>query len=273
MADLSKRKESVGFIGAGNMAGALIRGLVRAGFPGAQVRAFDKDAEKTKVFVNELGIQAGSSVADVIAASNVVVLGLKPALICAVAGEHAALARGRLWVSVAAGITSAQIESALGGDVRVVRAMPNTPALIGEGATGLCGGRHATEEDLALAHALLDAAGMTVRVTENMMDAVTAVSGSGPAFVMLVIEAMTDGGVRAGLPRPLAQALATQTVRGAAAMLQQTGKHPGELKDMVTSPGGTTIAGVEALEARGLRGALIAGVVAAADRSRELGKE
>lgn len=273
MADLSTRTESVGFIGAGNMAGALIRGLVRAGLPSAQVQAFDKDSEKTKALESELGIHVGSSAAEVVEASSVVVLGLKPALICAVSSEHAKRAQGRLWLSVAAGITSAQIERALGGDARVVRAMPNTPALIGEGATGLCGGRHATEEDLDLAQTLLDAAGMTVRVTESMMDAVTAVSGSGPAFVMLVIEAMTDGGVRAGLPRPLAQALAAQTVRGSATMLQQTGKHPGELKDMVTSPGGTTIAGVEALEARGLRGALIAGVVAAAERSRELGKE
>lgn len=273
MADLSTRTESIGFIGAGNMAGALIRSLVRAGFPAAQLRAVDKDAEKTKALASELGVRAEESAAKVVQESDVVILGLKPALICTVAEEHRALSTGRLWISVAAGITTAKIEEALGEQARVVRAMPNTPALIGEGATGLCAGLHATKADLDLAQALLDAAGMTVVVTEGMMDAVTAVSGSGPAFVMLVIEAMTDGAVQAGLPRPLAQALAAQTVRGSAAMLQQTGKHPGELKDMVASPAGTTIAGIEALEARGLRGAMIAGVMAAAARSRELGKE
>lgn len=273
MADQSARTESVGVIGAGNMAGALIRGLVRAGFPAANLRAFDKDKDKTDTLAEELGIAAESTASRVVEASQVVILGLKPGLICEVAKEHRSMSAGRLWITIAAGVTTSQLERALGGQPRVIRAMPNTPALIGEGATGICSGKHATDIDLTLAQTLLSAAGMTVAVTEGMMDAVTAVSGSGPAFVMLVIEAMTDGGVRAGLPRAIAQALAAQTVRGAATMLQQTGKHPGELKDMVTSPAGTTIAGIEALEARGLRSAMIAGVMAAAARSRELGEE
>lgn len=255
------------------MAGALIRGLVRAGFPAAKLRAVDKDGAKTRALADELGITAEESAAQVVQESEVIVLGLKPGLICAVAEKHRKMSAGRLWISVAAGITTSNLERALGGTARVVRAMPNTPALIGEGATGLCSGLHTTEDDLELAQTLLGAAGMAVVVSEGMMDAVTAVSGSGPAFVMLVIEAMTDGAVRAGLPRPLAQALAAQTVRGAATMLQLTGKHPGELKDMVTSPAGTTIAGIAALEAAGLRSAMIAGVMAAAVRSRELGQE
>lgn len=273
MADQSARAETVGIIGAGNMAGALIRGLIRTGFPAAKLRAFDKDGAKTAALAGELGITAAPTASEVVENSAVVLLGLKPGLICAVAEEHRSLSANRLWISIAAGITTAKLERALGAEARVVRAMPNTPALISEGATAICGGKYATSDDLDLAQTLLCAVGMTVAVTESMMDAVTAVSGSGPAFVMLVIEAMTDGGVRAGLPRALAQALAAQTVRGAATLLQQTGKHPGELKDMVTSPGGTTIAGIEALEARGLRSAMIAGVMAAAARSRELGEE
>src|SRR5690606_36745169 len=159
---------------------------------------------------------------------------------------------------------------ALGGTARVIRAMPNAPALIGQGASALCRGKLATDADEHLAIALLGAVGTTEVVDEAMMDAVTAVSGSGPAFVMLVIEAMTDGAVRAGLPRATAQRLATQTVLGSAVLLQETGRHPGELKDMVTRPGGTTIAGFEALEAGGLRSALISAVTKAAERSRVL---
>ncbi len=271
MADLSERTESIGFIGAGNMAGALIQGLVRAGLPPTQLWAYDTDPAKTRALAQELKIQEADSAAALVASCQVIILALKPGLICPVAESLRPAAGAQLWISVAAGVTTETIEAALGKEPRVIRAMPNTPALIGEGATGLCRGNYATEIDLALAESLLGAAGITVAVSEGMMDAVTAVSGSGPAFVMLVIEAMTDGAVSAGLPRPLAQALAAQTVRGAATMLQETGKHPGELKDMVTSPAGTTIAGVEALEKAGLRGALIAGVTAAARRSRELG--
>jgi pyrroline-5-carboxylate reductase len=162
------------------------------------------------------------------------------------------------------------MEAELAPGARVIRVMPNTPALVGEGASGLCRGCHATKEDAALAEVLLNAVGTCQIVQEEMMDAVTGLSGSGPAYVMLVIEAMADGGVRAGLPRPIALRLAAQTVRGAATLLLSTQKHPGELKDMVTSPGGTTIAGVAALEEAGLRNALIAAVTAATQRSREL---
>ncbi len=151
--------------------------------------------------------------------------------------------------------------------------MPNTPALVGQGATGLCRGRHARDEDVALALLLTNAVGISREVSESMMDALTGLSGSGPAFVMLVIESMADGAVRAGLPRQVALELAAQTVKGAAALVLETGKHPGELKDMVTSPGGTTIAGVEALEAHGLRKAMMAAVTAAAERSSQLSKK
>ncbi len=270
MADLSGHHETIGFIGAGNMAGALIRGLIRAGLPPAQIRATDTDSAKTAALARELSIGQEIDGVSVVAGSDVIVLALKPGLVCSVAQDLASSASDKLWISVAAGVTTSQLEDALGSQSRVVRAMPNTPALVGQGATALCGGSRATDQDLQLAEVLLSAAGITARVSEGMMDAVTGLSGSGPAFVMMIIEAMTDGAVRSGLPRPLAQTLAAQTVKGAAVMLQETGKHPGELKDMVTSPAGTTIAGVEALEAAGLRSALIAGVTAAAHRSREL---
>lgn len=270
MADLSSRKESVGFVGAGNMASALIRGLVRSGFPATQIIAKDTDPSKTRSLSQELGIIAVDNAAKLAQDCDIVVLALKPGVTAEVARGFRAVSGDTLWISVAAGVKTSTLEEALGDGARVVRAMPNTPALIGQGATGVCAGTNATDADLDLARELLAAAGSSVVVQESMMDAVTGLSGSGPAFVMMVIEAMTDGAVRAGLPRPLAQELAAQTVKGAAAMLQETGKHPGELKDMVTSPAGTTIAGVEALEAAGLRNAMISAVTAAAARSREL---
>jgi pyrroline-5-carboxylate reductase len=197
-------------------------------------------------------------------------LAVKPHAVLALAQALSDEGKDCLWMSIAAGVTTKQIEKALGGGARVVRAMPNTPALVGMGATGLTPGVCATEADLELAKTLLGAVGITETVDESMMDAVTALSGSGPAFVMLVIESMADGAVRAGLSRSTALELAAHTVRGAAALLIETKKHPGELKDMVTSPGGTTIAGIEALEAAGLRSAVIAGITAAAKRSKKL---
>lgn len=252
------------------MASALIRGLLRAGIPKAQLVVSDLDSSKVEALVAELGVTGERDNEKLVEHADVVILAVKPAATCKLAQGLKALAAERLWLSVAAGIKTSQLEQALGGTARVIRAMPNAPALIGQGASALCRGKLATDADEHLAIALLGAVGTTEVVDEAMMDAVTAVSGSGPAFVMLVIEAMTDGAVRAGLPRATAQRLATQTVLGSAVLLQETGRHPGELKDMVTSPGGTTIAGIEALEAGGLRSALISAVTKAAERSRVL---
>lgn len=177
-----------------------------------------------------------------------------------------------LVISVAAGITLAALEAASPANFRVIRTMPNTPALVGKGAAGFCLGGGATAEDADAARLLLGSVGIAVEVPERLMDAVTGLSGSGPAYVYLIIEALSDGGVKAGLPRVDAARLAAQTVLGAATMVLETGEHPGVLKDMVTSPGGTTITGVAELERRGLRSALIDAVNVAADRATELGK-
>lgn len=176
-----------------------------------------------------------------------------------------------LLISVAAGVTLAQIESKVPANVRVVRVMPNTPALVGQGATAIALGKSATKADEQIVLGIFGAVGTAYSVEEKMLDAVTGLSGSGPAYVFMFIEALADGGVRAGLPRPIALALAAQTVRGAASMVIETNAHPGELKDRVASPGGTTITGIHALERGGLRGVVMDAVLEAAKRATELG--
>jgi pyrroline-5-carboxylate reductase len=184
--------------------------------------------------------------------------------------ELAGGGRGKLVVSGAAGISVASLAAGLGPEARVVRVMPNTPALVGEGAAAYCLGPGVSPEDEALVLRLLESVGIARRVPEGLMDAATGLCGSGPAFVYAMIEALSDGGVRVGLPRDLATAMAAQTVLGAARMVLETGLHPGVLKDQVTSPGGTTIAGLHALERGALRATLIDAVQAAALRSAEL---
>jgi len=270
MTDLTNLNTSVGFIGAGNMAAALIRGMLKSGFAASKLSVTDLDSAKTESLADELGVQAKKDARSVIENSDVIILAVKPYGVVPLLKSHATQSEGKLWLSVAAGVSTATMESALGAQARVVRVMPNTPALVGEGASGICPGKNALESDMSTAQRLLGAVGICEVVSEGMMDAVTGVSGSGPAYIFLVIEAMADGGVKAGLSRPEALRLAAQTVRGAASLMLETGKHPGELKDMVTSPGGTTIAGVEALEKSGLRSALMGAVSAAALRSKEL---
>ena len=197
-----------------------------------------------------------------------------PLDVAAALADAAEMAAGapRLVISIAAGVTLAALEAAVAENFRIIRAMPNTPALVGHGAAGYCLGSRATPADAATAQALLGAVGLAVQVPERLMDAVTGLSGSGPAYIYLIIEALADGGVRAGIPRADAARLAAQTVLGSAAMVLETGEHPAVLKDMVTSPGGTTLAGLAVLERHGVRSALIEAVTAAAGRAAELGK-
>ncbi len=211
---------------------------------------------------------------EVVRASEIVVLSIKPQIMERVLDEiRCAVTPEKLVISIAAGISIASIEERLPPDVHVIRVMPNTPALVQAGATVIAPGEHATETDLALARAIFDAVSQTFILDESQMDAVTGLSGSGPAYIFLIIEALADAGVKVGLSRYVAQALAAQTVVGSAKLLIETNEHPGVLKDMVTSPGGTAIAGLHTLEAGGLRTTLINAVEAATKRSRELGEE
>jgi pyrroline-5-carboxylate reductase len=255
------------------MATALARGWLSAGLvrPDA-CRASDPMSQARQAFTAETGCPAGPDNRAVVAASDVLVLAVKPQSMAALLAEVRGEVRRQLVVSIAAGVTLRQLADGLGADCRLVRVMPNTPCLVGASASGYAPGERATAEDLALVDRLLNSVGRAFRLPEGLLDAVTGLSGSGPAFVYLMIEALADGGVRVGLPREVATALAAQTVLGSAKMVLETGGHPGVLKDAVASPGGTTIAGLHALERGGVRGALMDAVEAATRRATELGK-
>ncbi|MEX1116321.1 MAG: pyrroline-5-carboxylate reductase [Akkermansiaceae bacterium] len=265
----------LGVIGCGKMGTALVQGAIRSGVVGAaEVMGCDPFAGSREVFEKATGSHVSAEIAEIASSSEVLLLCTKPqdALAALAAAAQAAKGDARLVISIAAGVTLAALEAAVPENFRVIRAMPNTPALVGHGAAGYCLGSRASADDAQSAQSLLGAVGLAVQVPEKLMDAVTGLSGSGPAYVYLVIEALADGGVRSGLPRADAIRLAAQTVFGAAAMVLETGEHPAVLKDMVTSPGGTTIAGLAELERHGLRSALIEAVSAATRRSAELGK-
>jgi pyrroline-5-carboxylate reductase len=265
--------QTVGLIGCGNMGRALALGLLAAGkHQRSDLIASDTDATRREAVSGELGIQVVADNRAVVAKAGVLVLAVKPQILGAVLEELAATVTDRhLVISIAAGVTTSTLEQQLGGGVHVVRAMPNLPAIVAAGATALAPGSRATQQDVELAQALFDSVGRTVVVSEAQMDAVTGLSGSGPAYAMLVIEGLADGGVQMGLPRPVALLLATQTVYGASRLLLETGEHPGQLKDRVASPGGTTIAGIDALEQGGVRHTMMNAVKAATERSQELG--
>ncbi len=262
-------------LGAGNMGEALAKGLLRAGKIAAEsLTCTDARAERREEIHKRYGVQVTGDNRAAAAQADIVVLAVKPQVIETLLEEIApAVDAKKLVISIAAGVPIDAIARKLGAGVRILRTMPNTPALVGAGATALARGPHATEADLTVARALFEAVGTAVVVEEGLLDAVTGLSGSGPAFVFMAVEALADGGVKAGLPRAIASSLAAQTVMGAARLVLETGKHPGELKDQVTSPAGTTIAGVQALEARGFRAALMEAVDAAVRRSRELGQK
>lgn len=264
----------VAFIGAGNMAEALLKGLLRSGTERPEeLHGTGRRKERLEELSRTYGIRTGTDNAAAAAWADVIVLAVKPQTMGRVLDQVApAIDHTKLVISIAAGVPIAALERKLGRGARIVRAMPNTPALVGAGATAIAGGDHATEADLAEAGRLFAAVGQVVTVDEPLLDAVTGLSGSGPAYVFLVIEALSDAGVKVGLPRYSAQALAAQTVLGSAKLLIETGLHPGLLKDQVTSPGGTAIAGLHTLEAGGLRTTLMDAVEAATKRARELGE-
>ncbi len=239
-----------GFIGAGKMATALIRGMLRSGVAGtATIAASDPLESARSGLAADTGIRVYEANAPVVERSDVLVLAVKPQTMPQVLSQlRPLLGPGHLVVSIAAGVSIATLVEALGPDRRIVRVMPNTPALLGEGASAYALGPGVPTTDEAVMKAFLSSVGRAVQVPETMLDAVTGLSGSGPAFVYLMIEALADGGVRVGLPRDIATMLAAQTVLGGARMVLETGLHPGVLKDQVASPGGTTIAGLHALE-------------------------
>jgi pyrroline-5-carboxylate reductase len=269
-----KRGERIAFIGAGNMGSAMIRGLIKSGVAKpSQIMASDLDAERVGALAKELKIAVAKDNRSAVEWCDLVVLAVKPQVLDEVLHELGDIG-SKLVLSIVAGATIAKIQSGLGGKAKVVRAMPNTPALVGAGISAFCAGSGVTATELKGAQKILGAVGETVLVKkEELLDAVTGLSGSGPAYVFLVIEALADGGVLMGLDRETALKLAVQTVLGSAKLLIETGKHPAQLREMVTSPGGTTAMGLKKLEQKGVRGAFISAVKSATERARELGKK
>ena len=261
-------------IGSGNMGEAMIRGLLRTGATKAsEIVAADPRPEQLEQISKAFGVEVTRDNLAAVKGADIVFLSVKPQTMNKVLGQiGAAIDASKLVISIAAGVPIAAIERKLRHGARIVRAMPNTPALVGAGATAIALGEHATSEDETLAKSLFDAVGTTVVVEEEMLDAVTGLSGSGPAYVFLILEALADAGVKVGLPRYTAQKLAAQTLLGSAKLAIETGIHPGQLKDQVTSPGGTAIAALHTLEQGGLRTTLINAVESATKRSRELGE-
>lgn len=269
----------IGFIGTGNMGAALAKGYLAARPEEREnVLAYDADAGKLAGFAAETGVRPCGSIGELAAASQAVVLAVKPGAVPAVlaalkeAAGEAFAAGGKTLMSIAAGVKVEALEGAFEGKAPVVRVMPNTPALVGEGMSVLCRNSYVSEAAFEQARQLFSSVGRVEEVEEKLMDAVTGLSGSGPAYVYIFIEALADGGVARGLPRDKAYLLAAQTVLGSAKMVLETGIHPGELKDRVCSPGGTTIEGVAALEERGFRSAAAAAVEASAEKSASMGK-
>ncbi|MCG8402493.1 MAG: pyrroline-5-carboxylate reductase [Firmicutes bacterium] len=265
----------VGFIGGGAMAEALMGGFIRAGLVGPeQIMASDVSEGRREYLGRKLGVKTVPDNLSVVSDSDIVILSVKPFIMGEVLkeiGDH--LHQNQTVISIAGGVSTGYIEQFFKERTPVVRVMPNTPALVGAGAAAVCCGRWAGDRHCEMALSLFKSVGLAVAVTENLMDAVTGISGSGPAYMYVIAEAMADAGVRAGLPRATALTLACQTMHGAARMILETGNHPGALKDMVTTPGGTTIEGLFALEEGGLRATIGNAVENACRRSRQLSGE
>jgi pyrroline-5-carboxylate reductase len=267
-------KLTIGFLGAGKMGTALAKGFISAGLVKAdQVRAFDPVRETGAAFAKETGAKLAKSNLEVAKFANVLVVAVKPGNVPELLNEIAeSITPNHLVISIAAGVPIAKFEDGLGSPTRLIRVMPNTPALVAASATAYALGKSATAADGELCKKLFSAVGIAFQLKEALLDAVTGLSGSGPAYIYMIIEALSDGGVASGLPRDIATRLAAQTVLGSAKMVLETGQHPGALKDMVTSPGGTTIEGLHELEKGKLRGTLINAVRAATEKSKKLGQ-
>ncbi len=265
----------IGFIGSGNMGQAMIGGIIRAGLLAPEhIVVFDPDQGKLEALRAELGISPAADACQLAAACDVIVLAVKPDIYPAVLKEIAGSVKaGAVAVTIAPGRSLAEVGGLLGPGAKVVRTMPNTPALVGEGMTAYCANEAVTAAELAEVKTLLECFGKSEQVPEKLMDAVVGISGSSPAYVFLFIEALADAGVKAGMPRDKAYRFAAQSVLGAARMVLETGKHPGALKDMVCSPGGTTIEAVHVLEREGLRSAVMQAVAACVDKSGRMGQD
>ena len=268
------KKRQVGFVGAGNMGEALIKGLLNGHLcRPEQITCSDIRPERLEAIKKAYGVKTTSSNSDVVKHSDIVVLAVKPQILKQVVvdiGKY--FEPSKLVISIAAGVAMESITSCAKQELKLIRVMPNICVSVGEGVSAIAAGKHATKEDLMVAKAIFDSAGKSLFVEENLLDAVTGLSGSGPAYIFLIIDALADAGVKVGLARNDALLLASQTVLGSAKMLIETGEHPGRLKDMVTSPGGTSIAGIHALEEGGVRTTLIKAVEVATQRSKVLGE-
>jgi len=264
----------VGFLGAGQMASALAAGWSQAGLLDlSRSLAADPFAAAREKFTQATQVKAVAANREVVDACDVLVLAVKPQMMAALLAEvRPAISSRHVVISIAAGVTLKTLSETLGSTTRLVRVMPNTPCLVGASASGYAAASTATPDDVALVGKLFGAVGKAFALPEHLLDAVTGLSGSGPAFIYVLIEALADGGVKVGLPRDVAQTLAAQTVFGAAKMVLETGQHPAALKDAVASPAGTTIAGLQALEKGGFRAALMEAVEAATTRSQQLGQ-
>jgi pyrroline-5-carboxylate reductase len=269
-ADLKGKRVAV--LGAGKMGGILLKALLEKGLlePKATTATVQHE-ERARNLSKQLGVSVGTDNRAAVKDADIILLGVKPQVVAEVIEQiRPAITTAQLVISVAASVHTAQIEQALGANIPVVRAMPNTPCAIGRGMTGLCKGKFATPAHLELASAMFDVVGRTVVVDEKHMDAVTALSASGPAYIYIILESLAEGGVKVGLPRDVATLLAAQTALGAASVVLETGDHPALLKDAVTTPAGCTIDAIMELEEGKLRVTLIKAVVKAAQRAKEL---
>lgn len=261
----------IGILGGGAMGEALVSGLLRTGLVAAsEVYISDINEQRLELLRQKLGVNTADNRA-VVSAADIVIIAVKPHVAASVLKEIAALARpDQIFISIAAGVTISQVESCLEGPVPVIRVMPNTPCLVGEGASAVSAGRYAGAKSMEAALAIFNAVGTAVEVPEPLLDCVTGLSGSGPAYMYVILESLIDGAVRLGLPGDIAGKLAAQTMLGAAKMVLETTEHPAKLKNMVTTPGGTTAAGLFALEEGALRSVLMKAVAEATRRSREM---